>query len=254
MNNCESMRDLLVLYAEGELPPGQRQLVEDHLKSCAGCREEAAGIDKIRAWLSDPDLFAPAEDYLWQLLPHKLSERARTIHPVKPWLPANLGSLVWTLSLAATFFLACGLIWLTQRQANEPVPVAQAEAPGNLAFLGRIQSAHAREMTAQYLAECQDLLLNVMRAERSCEGQKYDVSLEVYRARDLLRRKRMLDSELRTPEVTRAKDLCDELENFLINLSTSEKCESSDKLHGMERFIEKEQLLLRIDVLQAEFS
>jgi hypothetical protein len=254
MNNCENVRNLLVLHAEGELPLEQKVQVENHLASCAECRQEAAGIDKIRTWLADPALFAPSEDYAWQFLPRKLSERARTLPAIKRWLPANLGSLGWTLSMATTLFLACGLIWLAQPQAPTPAPVAAVEAPGNQAFLGRIQSAHAREMTSQYLAQCQDLLLNVMRAEKSCEGQKYNVSLEVTRARDLLQRKRMLDSELRAPEVARAKDLCDELETFLINLSTSEKCESTDRLHGMERFIEKEQLLLRINVLQAEFS
>jgi hypothetical protein len=252
MNNCESVKDLLVLYAERELPPEQKTEVESHLTTCAACREEAAGIEKIRTWLADPALFAPPEDYAWQFLPRKLSERARTLPAVKHWLPANLGSLGWTLSMAATFFVACGLIWLTQRQA--PAPVAQVEAPGNQAFLRKIQSAYTREMTSQYLAQCQDLLLNVVRAEKSCEGQKYDVSLEVTRARDLLQHKRMLDPELHAPEVAHAKDLCDELETFLINLSTSEKCESPDRLRGIERFIEKEQLLLRINVLQAELS
>jgi len=254
MNNCESVRGLLVLYAEGELPPEQKMQVENHLITCAQCREEAAGIDKVRRWLADPALFEPPENYAWQFLPRKLAERARALPVARHWWPGSLGSLGWTLSMAATFLLACGLIWLTQRQTPAPAPVVQVEAPGNQAFLGKIQSAYAREMTSQYLAQCQDLLLNVVRAEKSCEGEKYDVSIEVTRARDLLKRKRMLDSELRAPEVAHAKELCDELETFLINLSTSEKCETTDELHGMERFIEKEQLLLRINVLQAELS
>ncbi len=254
MNDCENIRSLLVLYAERELTAEQRILAEDHLKTCSECREEAVGIEKVRSCLMDPELFSPAEDYSWQLLPGKLSEKAQTSSTVKSWLPANMGSLGWTLSLAATLVLACGLIWLTRRQEVRPVPVAHADAPGNQAFLGRIQSAHAREMTARYLSECQDLLLNVVRAEKSCDRHRFDVSLEVERAQDLLRRKRLLDSELSAPEVAYAKDLCDELETFLIDLSTSEKCETSDRLQGMERFIQKEQLLLRINVLQAELS
>ncbi|HYK91539.1 MAG TPA: zf-HC2 domain-containing protein [Acidobacteriota bacterium] len=254
-NDCRNIQDLLVLHAEGELPAEQRSLVENHLASCARCREEASGIDKIRAWLADPGLFAPAQDYSWELLPRKMFERASASSPARRWLPANLGALGWSLSLAAMFFLACGLIWLTRRQAPEPVtPVAQVEAPGNQAFLRKIQSAHVREMTSQYLEECQDLLLNVVRAEKSCDGNKYNVSLEVDQARDLLRRKRLLDTELSAPEVARAKDLCDELEAFLIQLSTSEKCETKDRLNGVERFMRKEQLLLRIHVLQAELS
>jgi hypothetical protein len=93
-----------------------------------------------------------------------------------------------------------------------------------------------------------------MRAEKSCEGEKYDVSLEVAQARQLLRRKRMLDAELQSPAVAHAKSLCDELEGLLVNLSTSDRCESPDRVHRMERFIEREKLLLRINVLQSELS
>jgi hypothetical protein len=72
------------------------------------------------------------------------------------------------------------------------------------------------------------------------------------RARGLLQRKRLLDPELGAPEVARAKELCDELEGFLLNLSLSEKCESRDKLRRIERYVRKQQLLLRIRVLQGE--
>ena len=74
-------------------------------------------------------------------------------------------------------------------------------------MLRPIRSAHAREATARYLNECQDLLLNLVRAEKNCEGDKHDLSLEVERARELLRHKRMLDVELRAPEVARAREL-----------------------------------------------
>ncbi len=255
MNDCERVKDLLVLYAEGEVPPEQKALVEDHLLRCAHCREEASGIERVRRWLGDPELFAPAEDYSWELLPRRLSEKALAPSASKRLLPRRPGLPAWALSLAATLSLICGLVWLMRRQAPEPAaPVANAEAPGNAAFLAKIQSAHVRQMTAQYLAGCEDLLLNVMSAEKDCDGQKYNVAIEVDQARDLLRRKRLLDPELNTPEVAQAKNLCDELETFLINLSTSEKCETSDRLHGIERFIKKEQLLLRINVLQAELS
>jgi hypothetical protein len=256
MNDCDSVKDHLVLHAEGQLPAEQRILVENHLASCARCREEVADIGKILSWLADPELFAPPEDYSWELLPRRLAERVlAAASPARKRLSDRPGLTGWALGLAAAFSLAFGLVWLARRQTSEPAaPVVQVEAPGNEAFLRRIQSAHAREMTAQYLGECEDLLLNVMRAEKSCQDDKYDVSLEVNQARDLLRRKRLLDPDLRTPEVARAKDLCDELENFLIGLSTSEKCENPSNLHRLEQFIKKEQLLLRINVLQAELS
>ena len=33
MNNCESVGDLLVLYAEGELPPEDKRRVDDHIRA-----------------------------------------------------------------------------------------------------------------------------------------------------------------------------------------------------------------------------
>ena len=254
MNSCAKYREQFVLHMEGELDEARSRAVSEHLAVCEACREERGALAKVRGWLMDPELFSPAADLAWQSLPQRIAERANSISPAKRWLPSNFGSLGWALSMAATVVLCFGLVWWANRTAPEPPVAATAPAPGNEAFLGKLQSAYAREATFQYLNECQDLLLNVMRAEKSCEGEMYDVSLEVAQARQLLRRKRMLDVELQSPAVTHAKNLCDELEGFLVNLSTSDRCESPDRVHRMERFIKREKLLLRINVLQSELS
>jgi hypothetical protein len=251
------MRDQLVLYAENELAEPQRQAVTQHLASCARCREEAAGIDRIRTLLADPELFAPEPTYAWQILPGTLAARVRDFPPERQTVRVRTSSLAWTFAMAATLVLSIGLVWLSHRVAPtpaQPALVATRIAPGNEAFLKRIQSVYAREQTATYLNQCQDLLLNVVRAEQNCQGDKYDVSLEVERARALLTRKRLLDRELQAPEVASARELCDDLEHFLFSLSLAEKCQSPDKLQRMETFIQRQQLLLRINVLQSELS
>jgi len=254
MSECDSVRDLLVLHFEGELENEEEGRVTAHLSACATCRAEAEGICTVRGWLSDPKLFAPDDNYGWQMLPEALAARAKAER--RFWLPLSYGSTGWALSIAATLVIGFGLIYWAGRVADRPVAATVARppvaAPGNEAFLGRIYAAHARAETSEYLAACQDLLVDTLRAEPSCDERKYDVSAEVTRARDLLHRKRMLDPELGAPEVARAKELCDELEGFLLNLSLSEKCESRDKLHRMERYVRKQQLLLRIRVLQGE--
>jgi hypothetical protein len=253
MNNCESVRDLLVLYGEGELPPADKRRVAEHIRVCPLCLAEVEKIDTVTSWLKDPDLFM-TDDYAWHSLPGTLAARAREPNTRNPWVPSNLPSVLWTACVAASLLLGWGLIWMLNRPVPAPPPLARQGGSGNEAFLRQIESVHAREATARYLAECEVLLLNVVGAEKNCEGEKHDVSVEVARARELLQRKRILDVELRAPEVARAKDLCDQLESFLVNLSVSERCESSEELHTMERFIEREQLLLRIDLLQAELS
>ena len=254
MNGCEQIKELLVLYAEGVLAADLNSRVEWHLESCLACRREAELIARVRGWLSDPALFAPSQDYKWEMLSQVLATKARSASRVRAWVPANFGVRGWILSLAATVILCFGLVWLTHRHSTAPQLASHHAPPGNEAFLDRIQVAYAREATAQYLSACQDLLLDVMRAERNCDGNLYDVSTEVAQARRLLQRKRMLEAELTSPHVVQAKNLCDELEKFLVDLSTSDKCESHDRIQRMERYIQREKLLLRINVLQSELS
>ncbi len=254
MSDCGKIRELLVLYAEKALNESSTSEVRHHLAACAACSREAGEIEDLRRRLSDPELFAPEPDYAWQMLPSALAARARAAGSAKPWLPWNSGSLVWTASMAAVIVIACGSIWFAGRQTPATVAPPAAEAPGNGAFLHKMQVAYAREATAQYLGECQDLLLTLMRADKKCSGEEYDVALEVERARVLLQRKQLLDSELSSPDVARAKSLCDELESFLINLSTSASCESPAGMRRMESYIQKQRLLLRINLLQSELS
>src|SRR5262249_6032886 len=185
----------------------------DHVRICPLCRAEAAKIDTVTSWLKDPDLFT-AHDYGWHSVPRALAARAQELNSRMSWIPSNLPSPLWAACVAASLLLGSGLIWMLNRPAPAPPLLTQRAGSGNAAFLRQMESVHAREATARYLAECEVLLLNVVGAGKNCEGEKHDVSVEVDRARELLQRKRMLDLELRAPEVARAKDLCDQLETF----------------------------------------
>jgi len=247
MNSCAAHRESLVLFVERELGAEEMRQVEEHLAECAACRAEAARIERVRSWLCDPALFA-REDASWDDLPERLAARARA--ETAPRLARPWPRTAWAVGLAASLLAGCALFLAVRRQA--PQGTAAGRAPGNEAFVRQIETAYAREATAQYLAECQDLLLNIVRAESGCDGDKLDVSVEVGRARELVRRKRMLDAELRAPAVARARELCDDLESLLVGFSTSERCESPESLRSLERMIEREQLLLRISLLKTE--
>lgn len=253
MSSCEVFREALVLYLEGALGPEESRRIEEHLAGCPACRAERDQIGAIRRWLAEPELFEPVQDLSWQHMPEKLAARAR----LQTGRLGLLGRLSprWGFAAAALVVLGCGLILTLSRQTPAP-PAAEPAliAAGNEAFLHRIRAVYAREVTTQYLAGCQDLLLDLTSTEKKCAENRYDVSLEVTRARQLLQEKRMLDAELSQPNVALAKNLCDELEQFLVNLSTSQTCETHDTLHDLERFIEKEQLLLRINIAQSGIS
>jgi len=45
---CEVIRDLLPLYVDGVASEESRALIEEHLKTCEGCREYCRLLRKIR--------------------------------------------------------------------------------------------------------------------------------------------------------------------------------------------------------------
>jgi hypothetical protein len=254
MNSCRTIQPLLVLHAEKALTAEEQGHVEAHLATCPACRTEVEEISRIRSWLSDPGLFEPEQNLAWQLLPEKLVARARLAADDRPRKHA-LHLPKWALGVLALLLVAGGSIWMMRSRVAAPDGAGRAAiASGNQAFLEKMRAVYAREATSQYLSGCQDLLLDLMSAEKSCAGDRYDVALEVSRARQLLDQKRLLENNLSVPEVSRAKGLCDQLEQFLVNLSMSSECETDDSMRNMERFIEKEQLLLRINLLQAGIS
>lgn len=54
---CQQFREeRLLLYAYGELPAGEAEVIRRHLAGCAGCRAEAESIARVRAAASEPAL------------------------------------------------------------------------------------------------------------------------------------------------------------------------------------------------------
>jgi len=45
--NCEHVRESLPAYLDGEVEEGQRELLLDHLRSCAACREEQKSLESV---------------------------------------------------------------------------------------------------------------------------------------------------------------------------------------------------------------
>jgi hypothetical protein len=252
MNDCGVVRDLFVLYAGGGMTREQARFVEDHLERCPECRIESAEIGKVNGWLRDEQLFVPVEDADWRALPLVCTDRARAAARGRS---RNRVRLRWVLPIAAALLMAISLVWVARRpEAHRPNVQTVAAAPGNQDFLGKIESAMTREATARYLTECQDLLVDVLNAGQTCSGKRYDVAFQAARARDLLEQKRMLDPELNAPEVARAKELCDALEDFLVSLSMSQNCETEEMVRWLELAIQKQKLLLRINLVRSEMS
>jgi Putative zinc-finger len=90
---CRDIRQLLGVYVVGAIDPAERPVVDEHLQSCQGCRDELAGLAGLPAMLSrvpapdverlslDPGVLAddpPAPDDLLNSLLRQVSLRRRS--------------------------------------------------------------------------------------------------------------------------------------------------------------------------------
>jgi len=253
MNDCRPLGEELTLLAENALSEDEAASLRAHLEGCQKCRLEWERTRHLQVWLEDPELFAPPL-HGWDTLPEVVSGRVRARHSPTPVLSFAWLRPRWAAGIAAVLLAGLFAVWRIPGGLRPRIPPVAQRAAGNAGFIKQIHAAYAKEATAQYLQECQDLLLNIVRAEKSCLGRGLDLSIEIARARSLLQTKRLLDTDLRTPEISHAKPLCDDLETFLSALSTTQECESPERMQTLEQIIQKEHLLLRIRFLEADLS
>ena len=106
--------ELLPWYASGRLDPADRLLVEEHLSSCAGCREQ---LTVERRLIKEFRSLAPEVDAGWARLRSRIAPRPASRKEARPmwWIARH--PAVATLAAAQLAFLIIGaalLLWLSR--------------------------------------------------------------------------------------------------------------------------------------------
>ncbi len=128
--SCRETEPLLPAYHDGESPPGERAQVEEHLSTCAACREALEGLRRADAAAVIPD---PGPDY-YQELSRKVMETLAEETPEPAWIAPlrrpPVPFLRWgTLAAAAMVVLVAGGIWLEGKGDRTAVPTVTAPSP-----------------------------------------------------------------------------------------------------------------------------
>lgn len=119
-------REQIFAYAHHMLSADEAARVENHLASCAGCREVAGGFEKLDAVLGE---WKPVEPSPW----FDARARARiTAQAARPWryLP-HLGRRGWSaVAAAAVLAIVIGVAALRPPRSARSVPGAEATMAG----------------------------------------------------------------------------------------------------------------------------
>jgi predicted anti-sigma-YlaC factor YlaD len=97
--DCENIREMLAGYQDGELDTEQKALVEEHLNRCRTCREELAGLEKVKEVtrkVKYDDLPLEVWQGYWQNLYRRLERGVG-------WIFTSIGAII--LLITGSFYL-----------------------------------------------------------------------------------------------------------------------------------------------------
>jgi len=239
MSKCSHNREVLDAYTVGIGRLDDLDRV--HIAGCSGCTLALAEARRLRTCLSEyaSETARRADRILADgpvpALPHPSPPSSASA--VAPWL-ATAAAIV--LIVAASTFL--------QRQ---PAP-SQSSAPVRVGreYFRRVEADSERVQMTQYLNQTHRLLLSLLYGATDCDGGRVEIAAERDLARDLLRRKKLLEPELSQPWRGDIRPVFDELELLLFDVAGGDGCISRDQLDSWKQIVEKRGTLRKLELLQ----
>lgn len=258
-------RNRLGLLAAEALAPAEADGVRAHLRACASCRSDFDGLERAtRALREDAGLDRPLPISSDALRTRVLAR----IHAESRPLPASPG---WGFAsgLAAAGLVGIGVLTgvFVSRDGVTPDPTRVAQvAPhedradiavnaNNAAFYERLEKTRLRADAVRYLAEAQDILVQ-MRAAADCPDSpqdSVDVARESQTSRTLLRRRAALVSGS-GETLMAARGVMEEVEGMLQQVAELPKCTRRSEVAAIARNVEQRNLLMKIDMVAQELA
>jgi Putative zinc-finger len=251
------LRHLVSLLAAEALTGKERAAVQAHALSCARCRAEhdltraflgRLGEDPLRAEVRRGEVPLPLP-----VLVYRVQEGIdRALAGPRP-AAARPWSIGQVAALAAALALAVAIPALYQRTSVRVPDLAAVTPEVSAEALTRLERNVAREQTARYLNEAQDVLATVASSPRDCEKaeRRVDVEAESRRSRELLARRALL-LDAHEGAVASAQPVLDDVEQILREVASMEACARFRDVERLQGEIERRQLLMKVRLMQRE--
>jgi len=120
-------------------------------------------------------------------------------------------------------------------------------------FVEKVELEMARRETLDYLERSQYVLLDFVQVPAR-EARLGQGTYATAQAKDLLSKKRYLDSQLDKFQMAKAKQICDQIEVLFYELSQMSSGLSEVELQRIQKLIQERQLLLKINLVKKELQ
>jgi hypothetical protein len=245
------------LLAAGALPEAERAAAERHAASCAACAADLAALRATLAVAAADEARAAEPPVAVEWLRARVHARLDAAgHAARP----RSRCVAWSAGLATAAAVVAATI------LSRPVPAPPAPSPAVAEAVGepqiavsdealeRMERTMARERTARYLDEAQDVLVTVSGAPRRCDRktQHVDMGDETRRSRELLARRAQLD--LDGSAALTAGPVLDDVEKVLREVASLENCARRRDVEAIHRHVERERLLMKMELMTRELA
>jgi hypothetical protein len=253
-------RNRLGLLASSSLEAQEALALRKHVDTCPSCRAELSGLTALSSELAADaarNLRLPISS---EALRTRVLARIRETEAAPmPAAPFRLSPAYLALGLAGVALVAGVLVTRTSAPLGGPAVtplVASAETAFNdAAFYERLEKTQTRANAARYLAEAQDILIQVSAAADCPDSPKdsVDVEKEAQTSRTLLKRRAALVSGSRGTLVA-AQGVMEEVEGVLQQVAELPKCTRRKDVDAIARAVDRRILLMKIDLVAQELA
>jgi hypothetical protein len=264
-------RDRLALLASGVLEPFDAEWVLKHVADCDGCQAELSDWKRFTANLGanasvDRELPISSDALRTRVLARIRSESA-------PPVRVRFGEFAPALS--ALGLVGIGLVagvLITRMYASDVSPSAVASvessaeggsvmalgaemSANDAAFYERLEKTQLRANAARYLAEAQDVLIQVTAAADCPESPRdsVDVTRESHESRTLLKRRAALVSGS-GETLLAARGVMEEVEGLLQQVADLPHCTRRTDVAAIARKVDRRNLMMKIEMVSQELA
>ncbi|MFC2166509.1 anti-sigma factor family protein [Acidobacteriota bacterium] len=264
MKNCQKIRKDLVAFLYGELNSNDRMRVKAHLDVCSSCRDEAAELEFVQKESGSfiPELSEVMSSVNWETLPGKIADKVLRHDPevnssrlkktwfsllVQPkWRPVYAGLLFGIIMGSFTTYFVLRSPRLQVVKTPEIIFTSD--------FLEKAELEVARRETLEYLEKSQYLLLDFVQSPSGVSSEIGRDETALQKARDLLSKKKFIDSQLDKFHMAKAKRICDQIEYLFYELTQISEDLHPEALKRVQNLIQEHQLMLKIKLVKKELK
>jgi len=263
MSRNKSARAEWAEILSGDPEERRRRTMDEYAGKGPGSRAEIAAVERLLRETETvrSEIRKAADSVDWDALPGLIADRALAAEGPKARLAPTPRPLAWLAAfrmrpalagLAAGLVVGAAAMYFAvkapeSRSGRDDAYFASGE------FLDSAEREMARRNTVDYLEKSQFMLLDMFEPAGG-EGPVAAAALRSERARDLLQKKKYLNTQLGTFQMAKAKALCDQIEMLFLELSQVDDELTAAELERIRALIEDRQIFLKINLVKKELQ